>query len=160
MATFHHFPRLPPELRVQIWEAAVVPRTVEVGIPGQSAVPRRLVSPTPVPAILQTCREARNPGLYQKAFSELASIDAADGEPRHVWLRFEIDTVSIGTTALGAFREVAPLIRRLRLERAHSDEYFYHYEAETLRALVNAREIHVVCADGLGAWWCAAEEHY
>ncbi|KAH8161628.1 hypothetical protein CIB48_g6619 [Xylaria polymorpha] len=78
MAAFHPFPRLPAELRAQIWEMTVAPRIVEVRItyrasalsPDSSstntATVPHLVSSTPVPAILQTCQEARNQGLYQR----------------------------------------------------------------------------------------------
>lgn len=156
MATFHPFPRLPAELRVQIWAMTVIPRTVEVRIAhrGSARMPY-LVSPTPVPAILQTCREARYQGLYQQAFSELAAP-----EPRYVWLDFEIDIVSIGTTELEDFTPVASLIRRLKLERKISEENFFGWGGERLTDFVNAKEIHVVCADGLRNWHGAAQDYY
>lgn len=99
MATFHPFPRLPFELRAQIWEATVEPRTVEVFIRYKDEIPR-LVSTTPVPAPLQTCREARNLKLYRQEFSELLLQDQPEYkgavERRYVWLNLDIDTISIG----------------------------------------------------------------
>jgi hypothetical protein len=68
MATFHPFLRLPYELRTCVWKLTVEPRTVRVDVQDYF-----LASATPVPAVLQVCREARNYGLYQKAFSELAN---------------------------------------------------------------------------------------
>ena len=74
MATFHPFPRLPYELRMQIWEMTVEPRVVNVELTRQKPIRQAfyLTSSTPVPAVLQSCREARNHGLYRKAFSEVA----------------------------------------------------------------------------------------
>jgi hypothetical protein len=72
MATFHPFPRLPYELRAQIWEMTVEPRVVNVECRwGEATRQICLTSSTPVPAVLEACREARNHGLYQKAFSEI-----------------------------------------------------------------------------------------
>ncbi|KAI0539138.1 hypothetical protein GGR58DRAFT_465305 [Xylaria digitata] len=160
MNTFSPFSRLPAELCAQIWEMTVIPRTVEVRVVYKDdprpppagtytcwrTVPY-LVSPTPVPAILQTCREARYQGLYQQAFSEIESF-----EPRYVWLVLEIDMVSIGKCDLGHFTPVALLIRRLKLEREITNEYFERSEIKELQDFVNVKEIHVFCVDGLGAW--------
>lgn len=172
MTTFHLFPRLPFELRTRVWELTVEPRIVELRIvskrttlpesarsedgPRESWVTvQRLLSPTPVPAVLQTCREARNMGLYQQAFSELSS-----SEMRYVWLNLEIDMISIGTSGFAAFKPVAHLIRRLRFERENGDESFYYFEARELHSFVNAKEIHVVCPEGIEAWYEARKDHH
>ncbi|KAK4234666.1 hypothetical protein C8A03DRAFT_47053 [Achaetomium macrosporum] len=147
----HHPPvsSSPIELRARIWELTVEPRTVEVRIAHTNLfvladVPR-LISRTPVPAMLQACREARNLGLYQQAFSELSRRGGA--ERRYVWLNLETDMVSIGTSMFAAFKPVAPL-------------WFYYYEVRELRDFVNVKEIHVVCAEGMRAWHGASEDHY
>lgn len=68
------FNGLPIELRLQIWKkAAFIPRNVdvwnkEIFISDQDearayAVPYRMISRTPPPAILHVCRESRNEGL-------------------------------------------------------------------------------------------------
>lgn len=175
MTTFHLFPRLPPEVRALIWESTVEPRTVEVRVARTDTVApesddprrsvRRLFSPTPVPATLQTCREARNRGLYQRAFSEIALPDGGGaeskpGESRYIWVNWDIDMISIGRTCFKNFTPVAPLIRRLRFERDTLDESFYHFEAAALRQFVNAEEIHVVCADAFRTWDWTSERHY
>ena len=95
MTTFHLFPFLPFELRAQIWEMTVEPRTVEVSVVSYTLMDAtappdwrgirqrrasRPVSPTPVPATLHVCQEARNLRLYQQAFSELD--DSKDAETR------------------------------------------------------------------------------
>ncbi|KAI1406265.1 hypothetical protein F4819DRAFT_241646 [Hypoxylon fuscum] len=163
MSTFHPFPRLPAELRVCIWAFAVEPRVVEVRVvPENPLKVQRLVSPTPVPAILQTCQEARYLGLYKQAFSEVTAtkVNAVAGaESRYVWLNLDIDMVSIGKTLFRAFAPVALSIKRLRFERENSNESFYHFEVRELRDWVNTEEIHVVCEDGIGAWHGASREH-
>lgn len=74
MAAFHPFLRLPYELRMRIWEMTVEPRIVNAELTHQTSTDRApyLTSSTSVPAVLQVCREARNHGLYQKAFFDLA----------------------------------------------------------------------------------------
>ncbi|KAJ2998177.1 hypothetical protein NUW58_g414 [Xylaria curta] len=168
MATFHPFPRLPPELRAQIWKMTVTPRVVDVRILykfcatysdyllRQSLVLPHLSSLTPVPAILQTCREARFQGLYQKAFSELDTPNSV--EPRYIWTRFEVDTIHIGASTLSDFTSVAPLIQRLKFEAENSDENFLQHESRALSNFVNAKEIYVVCSDGLRAWHHTSED--
>ncbi|KAJ4302589.1 hypothetical protein N0V88_002739 [Collariella sp. IMI 366227] len=154
-ATFHAFPHLPFELRARIWELTVEPRLVEVRVVHHDPSPvratdrdawtdgwmkrrlppvRHVRSPTPVPAQLHTCREARERlslhphGGYQKALGEIATTpyDGFDPVPeddpqreldRYVWLNFAVDMVSIGKTDLRDFRAVAHQVRRLRLER-------------------------------------------
>ncbi|KAI0181180.1 hypothetical protein GGR52DRAFT_21747 [Hypoxylon sp. FL1284] len=158
MSTFHPFPRLPAELRTRIWALSVEPRVVEVRVlPDTRLRTKRLLSPTPVPAMVQTCQEARSAGMYKQAFSELTAT--AGGESRYVWLNLDIDMVSIGKTPFKAFAPVASSIRRLRFERENSDESFYHFEVKELRAWVNTEEIHVVCEDGMENWHMASTEH-
>lgn len=163
MSIFHPFPRLPTELRACIWALADEPRVVDVRVvPDNLLEVQRLVSPTPVPAILQTCQEARNLGLYKQSFSEVTATKAntaAGAESRYVWLNLDIDMVSIGKTSFRAFAPVALSIQRLRFERENSDEFFYHFEVRELWDWVNTEEIHVVCEDGMEAWHGASLEH-
>ncbi|KAK4106756.1 hypothetical protein N658DRAFT_491384 [Parathielavia hyrcaniae] len=158
MDTFHLFPLLPFELRALIWQSTVEPRTVEVRVhyrnPYYDDPHLHLVSSTPLPATLQACREARNLRLYERAFSEVG----ADG--RYVWVNWDMDISSIGTSYFSHFHSSAPLIKRLKFERANTDESFYHWEVNDLYAFLNVKEIFVVCADGVRAWHAAIEEHY
>ncbi|KAI1810269.1 hypothetical protein GGS20DRAFT_568254 [Poronia punctata] len=152
MSSFYPFPRLPFELRAHIWALTVEPRIVEVRIlPCKSSGAARLVSPTTVPAILQTCREGRSLGLYKQVFSEITSS--------YVWLNMDIDMVSIGNTPFGVFAPVAASIKRLMFRRQNSDDSFYHFEVKELRNWVNTEEIRVVCEDGMEAWHGASYEH-
>ncbi|KAI2638765.1 hypothetical protein GGS26DRAFT_602408 [Hypomontagnella submonticulosa] len=163
MSTFHPFPRLPTELRAQIWALTVKPRIVEVRVvPGNPSEVRGLVSSTPMPAILQTCQEARSLGLYIQMFSEVTATKvnaAASAESRYVWLNLDIDMVSIGRTSFRAFMPIALSTKRLRFGRKNSDESFYHLEVRELWDWVDTEEIRVVCQDGLEAWHGAPHEH-
>ncbi|OTB01630.1 hypothetical protein M426DRAFT_265732 [Hypoxylon sp. CI-4A] len=163
MSTFHLFPLLPIELRISIWAFAVEPRVVEVRVvPERKTKVQRLISPTPVPAILQACQEARNLGLYKQEFSELTDTvanAAAGAERRYVWLNLDIDMVSIGNCHLDYFVPIALSVKRLKLVRENSDEGFYYFESHRLREWKNTEEILVVCTDGMEAWHKASTEH-
>ncbi|KAF2003792.1 hypothetical protein P154DRAFT_590260 [Amniculicola lignicola CBS 123094] len=109
-ATFHPFPRLPFELRAQIWEMTVEPRVVDVRVAYSNEIMeygRRLVSSTSTPAILHVCREARDHGLYEKGFSEIASRGVGF---QHVWVNFDIDIIDIGASKLYDYKPVARLV--------------------------------------------------
>ncbi|KAK3338438.1 hypothetical protein B0H65DRAFT_512281 [Neurospora tetraspora] len=132
MATiFHRFPYLPWELRARIWELSAEPRTVQV-LTGEYGKPlsdasvgkkeyKRVFSSTPMPAMLQVCRESRNLGVYRQCFSEVERIP--DFVPkaswrRYVWLNLDLDIIDIGMQDLRDLKLVAPSIKRLKLERA------------------------------------------
>ncbi|OTA93526.1 hypothetical protein M434DRAFT_72990, partial [Hypoxylon sp. CO27-5] len=161
--TFHLFPHLPAKLRARIWTLTAEPRVVEVRVVSDNPLQvEKLVSPTPVPAILQTCQETRNLGLYKQALSEVTATKgnvAAGAESRYVWLNLYIDMVSIGKTSVRAFAPVALSIKRLRFERENSDESFYHFEVRELWNWVNTEKIHVDRQDGMEAWHGASHEH-
>ncbi|KAL5353300.1 hypothetical protein ACLOAV_001336 [Pseudogymnoascus australis] len=163
MATFND---LPFEVRAMIWKATVEPRTVE-GRVLQNGEGLAYVFPTPVPAPLQTCREAKSLGLYKKAFAEVEIVAACchpdnpreykldeaaaftDGaEWRYIWLNLEIDIVSIGPSDLYWFEEVALSIRRLKFERETRSE-FYEWEIDDLYGFVNVEEVYIVCTGGM-----------
>lgn len=154
MFTFNY---LPPEIRAQIWALTVEPRTVEINLSERDWVSEEkgnlLVSTTPVPAPLQTCREARNLGLYKQTFSKVGS------KPRYVWANLDIDMISLGSNChLSCFGDVTPSIRRLKFEREHQDEWWFHYESKEIRNFINVEEIHVVCKDGWYGWWGSSED--
>ncbi|KAI4641534.1 hypothetical protein J4E93_007631 [Alternaria ventricosa] len=187
MTTFHPFPRLPLELREQIWKDTVEPRTVDVR---RTREYNQLVSSTPIPAILQSCREARNLGLYERVYFEVAAVkkfkndhapemlikdffmpDEEQGEKepekvgcpkteqRYVWLDFDIDMLDIGASYFSKYKAIAPAIKRLKFERENGCEYFYHTESRRLKEFINVEEVHIVCADGFWMWAGAIEDH-
>ncbi|RYP31502.1 hypothetical protein DL767_005725 [Monosporascus sp. MG133] len=198
-ATFHPFPHLSFELRARIWELTVEPRIVEVRVVHHDPSPvkvtepdswtnewmkkrlppvRHLRSPTPVPAQLQTCREAREHlsrhpySGYQKAFSEIMTTpyDGFDPVPeddpqgerdRYVWLNFDVDMVSIGKTDLRDFRAMAHQVRRLRLERSVFSEVFSYTESELIGDLfANLTEIHLICPEGMRSGYKVTDDIY
>ncbi|KAH4065776.1 hypothetical protein HBH98_108680 [Parastagonospora nodorum] len=159
MSTFHPFPRLPFELRAQIWEMTVEPRTVTVYVKtsnGFRSGAWRLVTPTPVPATLHSCREARNHGLYQKKFGELQ--DRTQYGDRYVWVNLDIDMIDILDCQFRYYKTVAPTIRRLKFE-ARNEEPFTHADSRDMVFFVNVQEIRVVCSDGFVKWGHATHYH-
>ncbi|KAK4076805.1 hypothetical protein ACCO45_012641 [Purpureocillium lilacinum] len=143
MATFHPFGRLPSELRARIWASTVESRTVEIRYSPETG-DLHVNSTTPVPAVQQTSHEARMQGLYQRAF-------AYGEEPRYVWVNFDVDVISIGTTYFRYLEPERLLIRRLKFER-EDDESFFHFEARVLETFYNVEEVQVICEDGLLSW--------
>lgn len=142
----------------------------------RSAPIRHLRSSTPAPAQLQACREARNhlttsPDIgyrYEKALSEITTTpyDGFDPVPeddpqreRYVWLNFDNDMVSIGDTDLSDFRAVAHQIRRLRLERTLSNEYFSRTESLLIGNLFKkVAEVQLVCLEGIRSGYTVTED--
>ncbi|PNS19142.1 Sulfite reductase [Sphaceloma murrayae] len=161
LSSFPRFNELPYELRARIWYFSVEPRFVEVMVVRDPRFHRelgdsaqlpctndykswRLVSRTPVPAILHTCQEARGQGLYQRTFANLQR----DAAKRYVWVCFDTDTIDISSCYNVSYEEVAPLVKRLKLE-AEYGEFFYDSEQQKLRAFSYCRDFSVICTDGI-----------
>jgi len=149
MAVFRPFIRFPLEIRARVWELTVEQRTVDVGYVTQwehssGRVRLHVVSSTPLPAVLQSCREARNQGLYQQAFREGRS-------PRYLWVNFKVDVISIGHTDFDYLEPERLLIRRIIFER-ENDETFLYLTRLDLEKFDRLEEIQVVCVDGLLMW--------
>lgn len=93
MVTFHPFPRLPLEIRIQIWKSAIeTSRVLKI-----RKLKRRSLfkpyspaywSPTNTPSVIRVCRESRKNSGYQKAF-------IVEGSPRYFWVNFENDVLQI-----------------------------------------------------------------
>ncbi|KAH6682239.1 hypothetical protein F5X68DRAFT_192594 [Plectosphaerella plurivora] len=91
---FERFPRLPAELRLQVWEMAIEPeeelRPVVFLKPRPNA--RHLIHgytvPTRAPALLHVCSVSRRIGcgVYKKAFR--------DGD-RYLWVNFDRDVIQV-----------------------------------------------------------------
>jgi hypothetical protein len=165
MATFHLFTLLPFELRARVWELTVEPRTVEVRVDeGVLFDNKRTIefkfywSPTPVPATLHTCREARKQGLYKKALTANVLISYGRTEDRYVWLNLDIDMLSIGPPCLGKWRPVAPIFERLKFERKSPEIPYGYYDFCRLRHFPNLQEVHIVCTDGMEHWYGAMDD--
>lgn len=106
-----------------------------------------------VPAPIQTCREARNLGLYKKTFSELEILPEG-GESRYVWLNLEIDMIDVGYQDFpGKFWPAAASIQRLKLRYELWDWAYEDVAARaSLGACKNLKEVHILCEDGFFPW--------
>jgi hypothetical protein len=108
-----------------------------------------------IPAVVQTCREARNHGLYQQISLDIDEQPNTDR--RYVWVNLDIDLINIGTSDLVYFIPIASTIKRLKLSRDNTDEYgfeecWYEYEEDWLASFTSVEEIHVLCRDGFWNW--------
>ncbi|KAK3401325.1 hypothetical protein B0T20DRAFT_319601, partial [Sordaria brevicollis] len=123
--TFHHFPLLPTEIRLMIWESAILPRTVDIRPHlyrrpyhshwGPTLACMRCILDVksakvpPTPALLHVCRESREVALqfkggYVKAFSKESNQHCREcryyastrSSPQYIWVNFELDTIFTG----------------------------------------------------------------
>ncbi|EGO59838.1 hypothetical protein NEUTE1DRAFT_109305 [Neurospora tetrasperma FGSC 2508] len=152
--SFHRFMYLPFELRALVWELTAEPRTVDVGLlikettrtyyqaHNERVQESNVSSFTPIPAIVQVCREARQLGVYRQLFSELEDIRDG-GERRYVWLNLELDIVDIGEACLEDFIPVAASIKRLKFkgDTVSTDDAIF------LEQCVNLKELHIVSSE-------------
>lgn len=86
MTTFDPFPRLPAELRIQIWEQAAWPRYVPVRQRSAQGGSSQTYTAAPVPGVLHACRESRRHSPYVRAF-------ATDHPQGYTWVNFDQDRV-------------------------------------------------------------------
>lgn len=162
MTTFHLFPLLPLELRIQIWEVAphsTVPnRVLTVRKVGRVTKPVYLC-PNPPPALMHACHESRKYAgyYYQKHFT-------MKGIPRYIWANMSTDIVHIDSPFLMAlsFQNIPSgssqekhVIRHLQLEFEVSwgsslfSRSYSHREVPDFPALETCD---VIVRDGLYAW--------
>ncbi|KAI3554899.1 hypothetical protein CABS01_11693 [Colletotrichum abscissum] len=159
MASFHLFSELPFELRIHIWHLAKEPRTLVVRTCDEPAKYRRqplestLIycrSPNTVPAILQTCREARNIGLYAKAFS-------GGLNPRYVWADFDLDTIQASFWDLKLMGSDKSLFQHLVVEVNDLESFRRHY-SDALAGLADLDKFRILSKRGLEDWSIAMDE--
>lgn len=113
MATFHPFPRLPLELRIQIWRCATEDRVLRVKPVYRArheddcscyegylarheddysfdedfcSCYEGYWSPAPIPAVTRACWESRKHSSYRKAFT-------LDSSSRYIWTNFDRDII-------------------------------------------------------------------
>ncbi|EFQ27370.1 hypothetical protein CGRA01v4_04444 [Colletotrichum graminicola] len=115
---FFLFSKLPLELRIHIWKMTREPRMLKVEARVELNKHRRhpldytlfcCTSPNPVPAVLQTCRESRNLGLYERSFTSGLT-------PRYVWVNFQLDTIQATYWVLKLLKIEKERIRHLGIE--------------------------------------------
>ncbi|KAJ8120638.1 hypothetical protein ONZ43_g2704 [Nemania bipapillata] len=133
MSTFHPFPKLPLEIRQQIWEMSVEPREVAVGY----HLTRRRRSPPP--SLLHACSEARShlQGQYTKVFGFAEPLTYLERQrmkepPIYTWVNVKLDTVYCAQFTLEQVVSELPLVRWLIIEMQDPDYWFYN-QCSTLR---------------------------
>jgi hypothetical protein len=149
---FYPFPRLPLELRMQIWAQAVThERVVKVRALRRGG---GYWSPTPAPAVTRTCQESRKYCSYQPAFKVGES-------PRYIWTCFESDIIQIESYLLESFAEREDSLektefRHFRLEVFNNtydvSELFFHYHSHRIRDFPKLERCDVLVDDGLRNW--------
>lgn len=145
---FTIFPKLPIELRAAIWEATLIPRTVEIRY--QTPNSHGWSSATELPAALEVCKESREiiSPLYPLCFGgKIGSYT-----PPRVRFNFAIDTVYLpGITRsfvphfIGIMNHIE--LRQLRSLAIHERHLFYDIRC-ALRSLRGLHELLVVCIVG------------
>ncbi|PNP43503.1 hypothetical protein TGAMA5MH_04475 [Trichoderma gamsii] len=126
--TFHPFPRLPSEIRSQIWILASRPRLVHISITPTAMRPWKrtgdydFASPTPPPALMHACRESRQCAPYQKSFftilpneEEEEEEEEEEAEARYIWVDFERDMICLEDDNVNRVSPHQADIRRLRV---------------------------------------------
>jgi hypothetical protein len=161
MTTFHSFPLLPLELRIQIWEDALhstIPnRVLTVRKVGRTTQPVYL-SPNPPPALMHACHESRKYASYhyRKQFT-------MKGIPRYIWANMSTDIVHINGDFMMAlaFRNIPSGssqemndIRHLQLEldfgREETNIFYSNYRVVPDFPALETCD--VIVRDGLSAW--------
>lgn len=148
MATFHPFPRLPYELRAMVWALAAEPRTVQINVEYGERIKSDfttgiyyLVSSTPVPAVLHTCRESRKQSPYEKLFY------CQETEPCYVWVNFDLDMFDVGLDYVHFLFRNRSRVRRLKFEFDHIQYDCWDPEDFEDWQFENLVEFHVVVGD-------------
>jgi hypothetical protein len=151
MATFHLFPRLPLELRMEIWERAVIKERVLRVL--QLRPNGFFQSPTPNPAVTKTCQESRKYCSYQKAFIVHES-------PRYIWTCFDTDIVQMTSSLMSQLAKGDSLekreIQHFRLDLMSDtwdlSESFYYYHSHRIRDFPKLERCDILVYDGLRNW--------
>ncbi|KAF2106670.1 hypothetical protein BDV96DRAFT_470635, partial [Lophiotrema nucula] len=150
MAIFHPFPRLPIELRIQIWGFATEDRVLRVRKTWNHN--QGYWSPTPVPAVTRACRESREQCRYRKAYT-------IDSSPRYIWTNFDCDVIQMRSGLLS--EELNPereKVRHLRIELVNEQgldesDLFYYFHVENIRNLPKLESFDLLVSDGLAPRW-------
>lgn len=146
MQEFHLFPRLPLELRHQIWELANQPREVAVG----RNLRRRRRSDTAIPTTMLSCMEA---WTHLRPFS--TRCFPIGTPPRFSLVNFNIDTVYCYFGELVDFDDDIPLVQRIIVECDDSDLFWEKYGRPlyVAKALESLTILHFGFNAVYETWW-------
>ncbi|KAL7895632.1 hypothetical protein HDV63DRAFT_381904 [Trichoderma sp. SZMC 28014] len=152
--TFHPFPRLPFDIRSQIWALAAYPRLIHVRTTPKPDCPASLgnyfASMIPQAELMHVCRESRQLAPYQKAFFTTLP---GDSEARYIWVNFNEDMICLENHHLSALGPHAADIQRLRFtvptgrEFEWWDEPFTRFTSSKFTMFTALREVLVISHD-------------
>ncbi|CAM1508947.1 Fc.00g026860.m01.CDS01 [Cosmosporella sp. VM-42] len=154
--TFHHFSRLAPELRAQIWGLAAAPRIVHIRIT-ETSRNYSYVSLNPPPAIMHVCKESRQHAPYQKAFFTTFP-GKPESEVSYIWVNFQEDMVCIADEKVERLAPHEADIQRLRFTVPTGYfgdifyDYWFHHSNEVLEEFTALRELHLAIVDHVLIW--------
>jgi hypothetical protein len=139
--SFHPFPRLPLELRQQIWELSVAPREVVLACrSGRPFGHGRQGSPPP--PLLLASAESRS---YCQQFYTKGYLDV--DSDKYVWVNFDLDDVYMIDCHFMSFSGM-PLLQRLTLVVTCDGEDFHHRVQYTLHKATALKTLTLIDLDG------------
>ncbi|RFU29986.1 hypothetical protein B7463_g6378, partial [Scytalidium lignicola] len=160
---FHKFPLLPSELRLKIWSLALdISRTIKVNLKKDIVRPgpghryaQSFNSPTPVPALLHTCRESRFEGLtiYKPCFTTRHS-------PNYIYVCFDRDVVEIADNVICYIGEEECRELQSLIVQVKDFAYFGHYNMETLMSMSALTNLRLVVDSVTGRLGWDTESEY
>ena len=123
MTTFHLFTALPYEIRAQIWRQAFEPRLITLwedwyNHPGNFC-------DEPVPAVVQSCREARLNSHYKKLLTDIRERASEVDGYEYLWGNFDTDTFSVSAYCLADFHRLTTSAKHLMVRCDGSLEDWY-----------------------------------
>ncbi|CZT51636.1 uncharacterized protein RSE6_12807 [Rhynchosporium secalis] len=172
LAEFHLFPTLPSELRLKVWALIVSePRIVDLscrkGVVKSNKQSTRFVeaflSSTPVPPVLQVCRESRYEALatYKPHFTSYKSSTPPYTKrllPRYIYLALGQDTIKCSDNLLAYLdTDDTANFRRLILDVADA-AYFGHFNMEVVLQMGQLKELELYTTEGLSNLRCNSAE--
>ncbi|OPB42358.1 hypothetical protein A0O28_0034750 [Trichoderma guizhouense] len=151
--TFHPFPRLPFEIRSQIWALAVYPRLLHIRITPKPDTRGYFdyASMIPQAELMHVCRESRQLAPYRKAFFTTLPGDC---EARYIWVNFDEDMISIQDEKMERLFPHAADIQRLRFMvptgsyREYWEDTFHRYPDTHFKMFTALRELHFALSKG------------
>ncbi|KAL7917947.1 hypothetical protein ACQKWADRAFT_265977 [Trichoderma austrokoningii] len=164
--TFHPFPRLPFEIRSQIWAMAVYPRLVHLRTSPKSGPSPRVghyfASKIPQAELMHVCRESRQLAPYQKTFFTTLP---GDSEARYIWVNFDEDMICLPHKIMSTLYPHAADIQRLRFTVPTGDDFEYWADVFTkftnnyFKRFTVLREVHLAISENI-TWWSTTYGSY
>ncbi|APA15132.1 predicted protein [Sclerotinia sclerotiorum 1980 UF-70] len=149
LTQFHHFPSLPYELRLKIYNILLnEPRSVKIDGKrpvmkiGRKRYLETYTTTTPIPSLLHTNHETR-----AEALTHYHAHFRTEHSPSYIYVNFDRDTISLadGVIAYLSGKELNG-IQKLHLQ-IEDTAYFGHYNLKRLEEMRGLKEVELV---GLG----------